>query len=202
MASRQRSSTGALTASKHPSRSGPSGAGELTSRRRRVQPPFSAAAPSQVLTRRGLVYGRAMSRGQSRSLGGRANQAGVLFAAANAPLTFQRTLMPRATTDQALVTGLSASANHALVTLVQEAVQSAALLLVGQAGLPGGRRGAVGSGDDRRGRRRDCGRPRDAARVGSQAARAVVACGRTRQRVLACGERCVRSWKRTWRLGP
>ena len=42
--------------------------------------------------------------------------------------------MPRATTDQALVTGLSASANHALVTLVQEAVQSAALLLVGQAG--------------------------------------------------------------------
>jgi len=41
--------------------------------------------------------------------------------------------MPRATIDQALVTGLSASANHALVTLVQEAVQSAALLLVGQA---------------------------------------------------------------------
>jgi uncharacterized membrane protein len=75
-----------------------------------------------------------MARRQDRSLGGRADQAGVLFAAANAPLTFQRTLMPRATTDQALVTGLSASANHALVTLVQEAVQSAALLLVGQAG--------------------------------------------------------------------
>lgn len=42
--------------------------------------------------------------------------------------------MPRATMDQALVTGLSASANHALVTLVQETVQSAALLLAGQAG--------------------------------------------------------------------
>ena len=82
----------------------------------------------------GLAYGCAMARGQNRSLGGRADQAGVLFAAANAPLTFQRTLMPRATSDQALVTGLSASTNHALVTLVQETLQSVALLLVGQAG--------------------------------------------------------------------
>ena len=36
--------------------------------------------------------------------------------------------------DQALVTGLSASANHALVTLVQDAIQSTALVLVGEAG--------------------------------------------------------------------
>ena len=41
--------------------------------------------------------------------------------------------MPRATMDQALVTGLSASANHALVTLVQDAIQSTALVLVGEA---------------------------------------------------------------------
>jgi uncharacterized membrane protein len=75
-----------------------------------------------------------MARVRNQSLGGRADQAGVLFAAANAPLTFQRTLMPRATIDQALITGLSASTNHALVTLVQETIQSAALVLVGQAG--------------------------------------------------------------------
>jgi uncharacterized membrane protein len=75
-----------------------------------------------------------MARGHNQSLGGRADQAGVLFAAANAPLTFQRTLMDRATIDQALVTGLSASTNHALITLVQETVQSVTLLLVGQAG--------------------------------------------------------------------
>ncbi len=75
-----------------------------------------------------------MARQRSQSLGGRADQAGVLYAAANAPLTFQRTLMPRATLDQALVTGLSASTNHALVTLIQETIQSAALVLVGQAG--------------------------------------------------------------------
>ncbi len=61
-----------------------------------------------------------MPRARNQSLGGRADQAGVLFAATNAPLTFQRTLMPRATMDQALVTGLSASTNHALVTLMQE----------------------------------------------------------------------------------
>lgn len=44
----------------------------------------------------------------SRSLGHRADQAGILLAGANVPLTFQRTLMPRPTVDQALVTGPSA----------------------------------------------------------------------------------------------
>ena len=42
--------------------------------------------------------------------------------------------MPRSTMDQALVTGLSASANHALVTLVQDVIQSTALVLAGEAG--------------------------------------------------------------------
>ncbi len=75
-----------------------------------------------------------MPRIRNQSLGGRAEQAGILFTAANAPLGFQRTLMPRGLIDQALVTGLSASANHALVSLVQETVQSAALVLAGQGG--------------------------------------------------------------------
>ena len=69
----------------------------------------------------------------SRSLHGRADQAGILFATANAPLTFQRTLMPRALVDQALITGLSASTNHALVSLMQDEIQAAALVVVGAA---------------------------------------------------------------------
>ena len=69
---------------------------------------------------------------RTRTLNGRANQAGILFVAANAPLTFERTLMPRGTMDQALVTGLSAAANHALIALVQESIQAAALVVSGQ----------------------------------------------------------------------
>src|SRR4051794_15029191 len=72
-----------------------------------------------------------------RSLGGRAEQTGLLLATANGPMTFQRTLMPRTTTDQALITGLSFAANHAMASLVQESLQSVALLLTGNA-----RRGA------------------------------------------------------------
>ena len=75
-----------------------------------------------------------MPRVRNQSLGGRADQAGLLYAAVNAPATFQRTLMPRSTMDQALVTGLSASANHALVTLVQDVIQSTALVFAGEAG--------------------------------------------------------------------
>jgi uncharacterized membrane protein len=73
-----------------------------------------------------------MARGRASALHRRANEAGILFAATNAPLAFQRTLMPRELVDQALITGLSASANHALVSLVQDSIQSAALLLTGQ----------------------------------------------------------------------
>lgn len=62
----------------------------------------------------------------------RANQAGLLSAGAAAPLAYQRTLMPRSTVDQALVSGLAFGSNHALVTAIQEGIQSAALLAVGQ----------------------------------------------------------------------
>src|SRR5436190_11862758 len=58
--------------------------------------------------------------GFSRNLGARADQAGLLVAAINAPTTFQRTLMPRPLADQAIVTGLSVASNHALVALMQE----------------------------------------------------------------------------------
>jgi uncharacterized membrane protein len=74
-----------------------------------------------------------MPRNLTQSLGGRAEQAGTFVATVNAPLTFQRTLMPRSTMDQALVTGLTVSANHALVSLVQEVIQATALTVGGQA---------------------------------------------------------------------
>jgi uncharacterized membrane protein len=67
-------------------------------------------------------------RERVQSLRHRADQSGMLLAAANVPLTFQRTLMPRPTVDQAIVTGLSIATNHALVALVQETIQSTALV--------------------------------------------------------------------------
>ena len=67
-------------------------------------------------------------RRRVQSLRYRADQSGMLLAAANVPLTFQRTLMPRPTMDQAIVTGLSIASNHALVSLVQETIQSTALV--------------------------------------------------------------------------
>src|SRR5215471_12255856 len=68
---------------------------------------------------------------RSSSLHHRADQAGLLVSATNVPLTFQRTLMPRPGFDQALVTGLSIAANHALVALVQETIQTAAYVVGG-----------------------------------------------------------------------
>ena len=76
-----------------------------------------------------------MTRSRSQhSLGSRAEQTGLLLATGAGPLTFQRTLMPRSTSDQAVITGLSFAANHTLVSLLQESLQSAALLLLGAAG--------------------------------------------------------------------
>src|SRR6478672_10192049 len=69
-----------------------------------------------------------MPRRYIQTLRHRADQSGMLLAAANVPLTFQRTLMPRPTMDQAIVTGLSIASNHAFVTLLQETIQSTALV--------------------------------------------------------------------------
>ena len=68
----------------------------------------------------------------AHSLHRRAEQAGSLAAAGLVPLTFQRTLMPRSTMDQALVTGLTMEANRVLVSLVQESIQAAALVTLGR----------------------------------------------------------------------
>ncbi len=67
----------------------------------------------------------------SHALGSRAQQAGAWTAAATAPWTFQRTLMPRSTLDQGLVTGLTLAVDYALGALVQELVESASLRAVG-----------------------------------------------------------------------
>jgi uncharacterized membrane protein len=57
----------------------------------------------------------------------RAAHAGLLVAGTNVPLTLQRTLMPRGTLDQALVTGLSISTNHVLVTALQDTINASVL---------------------------------------------------------------------------
>jgi uncharacterized membrane protein len=74
-----------------------------------------------------------MRRTHVQTLRSRADQAGILVAAANIPLTFQRTLMPRPTADQALVTGLSIASNHAWVAMIQESIQATALVALRRA---------------------------------------------------------------------
>ena len=47
----------------------------------------------------------------------------LLLVAANAPFGFQRTLIRRGTTDQALVTGLSAAATDPLAAATQDTIR-------------------------------------------------------------------------------
>ena len=61
----------------------------------------------------------------------RAGAAGATVAASAVPYTFQRTLMTRSNSDQALVTGLSYAIIQAIVTGLQEAIQSSATLSLG-----------------------------------------------------------------------
>src|SRR3954463_4130802 len=60
----------------------------------------------------------------------RTEQAAIAASAASVPITFQRTLMPRSNLDQALVTGLTLTANHAITSLVQDSIAAGALALV------------------------------------------------------------------------
>lgn len=76
-------------------------------------------------------------RSYVQTLRHRADQSGMLLAAANVPLTFQRTLMPRPTADQAIVTGLSIASNHAWVALLQESIQATALFALKRIGRDG-----------------------------------------------------------------
>lgn len=50
----------------------------------------------------------------------RAAQAGLLIAAASAPNTFQKSLMPRNTIDQGLVTGLTMTTNYSIASTIQK----------------------------------------------------------------------------------
>jgi uncharacterized membrane protein len=78
-----------------------------------------------------------MARRSALTLTKPAGRAGRLVALADLPFTFERTLMPRATSDQAIITGLAFSVNTAIAELVQESAQALAWLLVGHEGRHG-----------------------------------------------------------------
>jgi uncharacterized membrane protein len=64
----------------------------------------------------------------TRAMSRRAEATGAGVAAGAVPYTFQRTLMTRSNLDQALTTGLSYAITQALVSALQAAIQSGALL--------------------------------------------------------------------------
>ncbi|MEX0991771.1 MAG: alpha/beta-hydrolase family protein [Actinomycetota bacterium] len=59
----------------------------------------------------------------------RAEAAGMFVAAAAVPGTFQKTLMPRSTMDQGLITGTTMALDYALATLIQDGIESIAFRL-------------------------------------------------------------------------
>lgn len=61
----------------------------------------------------------------------RAAQAALLIAAASIPNTFQKTLMPRDTTDQGLVTGLTMSVNYGLISTIRKGLEDISDQLAG-----------------------------------------------------------------------
>src|SRR4051812_20959337 len=64
------------------------------------------------------------------SMFGRAEQAALLSAGTAAPLAYQRTLMPRSTSDQALVSGLAMATNYGIVAATQDAIQAVTLAIL------------------------------------------------------------------------
>jgi uncharacterized membrane protein len=73
-----------------------------------------------------------MSR-QSRyaAAGTRTQQTGTVLALAVVPTTFQRTLMPRSTVDQALTTGICTALHYGFAALIQDTVEAVALGISG-----------------------------------------------------------------------
>jgi len=63
--------------------------------------------------------------------GARTQQAGTVLALALTPATFQRTLMPRSTLDQALITGICGALDYGFAALIQDTVEAVALRLSG-----------------------------------------------------------------------
>jgi uncharacterized membrane protein len=79
----------------------------------------------------------------------RTDQAGALVAAAGVPLTFQRGLMPRTTSDQGIVTGVSTALTYLLAAVAHDAIEVVAARIAGseaggEAGEVGVRRAALG----------------------------------------------------------
>ena len=63
--------------------------------------------------------------------GARTQQTGMVLALALMPTTFQRTLMPRSTLDQALTTGICGALDYGLAALIQDTVEAVALRISG-----------------------------------------------------------------------
>ena len=63
--------------------------------------------------------------------GARTQQTGTVMALALMPTTFQRTLMPRSTLDQALTTGICGALNYGFAALIQDTVEAVALRISG-----------------------------------------------------------------------
>ncbi|HEX5940541.1 MAG TPA: alpha/beta-hydrolase family protein [Dehalococcoidia bacterium] len=61
----------------------------------------------------------------------RSDQAGVFAAAAGTAMTFQRTLMPRNTTDQAIVTGATMTLMYLIASLMHDAIEAVASPAIG-----------------------------------------------------------------------
>ena len=63
--------------------------------------------------------------------GARTQQTGMVMALALMPTTFQRTLMPRSTLDQALTTGICGALDYGFAALIQDTVEAVALRISG-----------------------------------------------------------------------
>ena len=60
----------------------------------------------------------------------RSAQAGMLVGAAAAAKSFERTLMPRKTSDQGIITGLSVSLTYVATAVIQDVIENFATFMV------------------------------------------------------------------------
>jgi uncharacterized membrane protein len=73
----------------------------------------------------------------------RSEQAAAFVAAAGMPLTFQRTLMPRSTLDQGIVTGVTTALSFLVTALVQDTIEAFASRVLDPSGTEGAEDAAV-----------------------------------------------------------
>lgn len=97
-----------------------------------MAPSYDATAviilPSRALAVWTCVMGR---RPWYAGAGARTQQTGMVMALALTPTTFQRTLMPRSTRDQALTTGICGALDYGFAALIQDTVEAVALRISG-----------------------------------------------------------------------